>query len=129
MQKFDADRELGPFEPARRFRDFQLVAWSTAETKGFHEGRGEGRDDTIVRLALIHTEVSEATQIVKREWTDAPSDELKARFAEELADVVIRVLDLAGCVGIELEEAVLHKLKANALRAFKYGTPEEGKGE
>lgn len=37
------------------------------EEKGFHEGRtGNGRDDTLVRLCLIHTEVSEAADVVKK---------------------------------------------------------------
>ena len=52
----------------------QIVAqvWADMEAKGFHAGRGTSRDDTLVRLCLVHTEVSEAAQVVKRHWAGGP---------------------------------------------------------
>lgn len=99
-------------------------SWRMAEVKGFHEGRsGAGRDDTLVRLSLVHTEISEATQEVKRHWDGEPTEEQKAIFAEELADALIRIFDLAGCVDVDLELAVEQKLAKNWQRPTKYGTP------
>lgn len=102
----------------------QKHAWQVAEDKGFHVGRTESRDDTIVRLALVGTEVSEAIQEVKRHWllTGPPSDESRNRFAEELADTAIRLLDLAECTGVDLQSAIIGKMEKNAGRPYLYGT-------
>ena len=107
---------------------FQKYVWRVMEEKGFHDGRGAGRDDTLVRLCLIHTEVSEAAQEVKRHWSDSPSADLRDRLADELADIVIRVADLAECVGVDLEAHCVGKMLKNSLRPKNYGTPAEGGG-
>lgn len=64
-------------------------------------------------LALIHSEVSEALEAFRA------ADE--AHFAEELADVVIRVLDCAGGLGIDLDGAVRTKLEKNKARGYRHG--------
>jgi NTP pyrophosphatase (non-canonical NTP hydrolase) len=98
-------------------------AWAIADAKGFHGDPHtlHTRDSTLIRLALIHTEVSEATQVVKRHGVDDRRDML----AEELADVLIRVADLAGCLALDLDAAVQVKLAKNAQRPRQYGTPWE----
>lgn len=103
------------------------VSWTIAENHGFHEGRTNSRDDTLVRLCLVHTEVSEASQVVKRSWLAATPQAVVDDLAEELADVLIRVADLAGCLSIDLEQAVEKKLKINDGRKRHYGTPREEK--
>lgn len=105
-------------------RDIQDSIWKAMEAKGFHDGRtGTGRDDTLVRLCLIHTEVSEAAQEVKRHWAGQPNGAQLDAFAEELADVAIRLFDLAGCTGVDLGEAISRKMVRNMGRPFLYGTP------
>ena len=44
---------------------------------------------------------------------------------DELADIVIRVADLAETLGGNLEEAVQTKLAYNRTRPYQYGTPTE----
>lgn len=105
------------------YRDW---VYRAMKSKGFHDGRQDrGRDDTLVRLALVHTEVSEATQVVKRHGLD--DDGRRAEFAEEVADALIRLFDLCGCVGVDVDAAVRGKMHKNLARPQKYGTPEEGK--
>ncbi len=105
--------------------ELQKEAWELAEEKGFHGGNtGNFRDVTLLRLCLVHTEVSEAAQGVKRHWDGLPTNAQRTEFAEELANTVIRILDLAGCVGVDLEEAILHKMEANRKRPHMYGTPQ-----
>lgn len=114
-------------------QDAQYAAWLLAEEKGFHDGRsGAGRDDTMVRLALLHTEVSEATQLVKRHFPDNIPHinecgclDVGNAFSEELADILIRLLDLAGCTGVDLQSAYNLKMAINARRPHNYGTPKE----
>lgn len=64
-------------------------------------------------LALIHSEVSEATEAVRNKD--------RANFEEELADVLIRVLDLSGGLGIDMDAAVAAKLDVNRKRGYKHG--------
>ena len=100
------------------------ACWKLAEDKGFHDGRANwDRDDTLVRLCLLHTEVSEAAQLVKKRWADSPTAVDLREFGEELADVFIRLADLCCCVGVDLDGAVRAKMAKNAARPHLYGTP------
>lgn len=102
--------------------DVQVGAWSHAEKKGFHKVQDEmpsWRHSIFTKLALITTEVAEATEEVRTALT---SDDLSASgFGSELADIVIRVADLAHCTGVNLDEAVLSKMKVNRTRPHLHG--------
>lgn len=80
---------------------------------------GIDKKDVVQRLskcALIHTEVSEAVEGFRKGLMD---DHLPHReMAEvELADAVIRILDLAGACEFDLEGAIMEKLEYNRNRA------------
>jgi NTP pyrophosphatase (non-canonical NTP hydrolase) len=64
-------------------------------------------------LALIHSEVSEALEGFRH--NDRPN------FEEELADVIIRVLDLCSGLGIDIETVIMAKLEHNRQRGYKHG--------
>lgn len=70
----------------------------------------------LSKLALVHSEVSEAVEGVRKGLMD---DHLKERpMAEvELADAIIRAFDLAGHEGWDLAGAIVEKLYYNANRA------------
>lgn len=74
-------------------------------------------DVTLIlsKLALVHSEVSEAVEGVRKGLMD---DHLKERpMAEvEAADAMIRLLDLAGHEGWDLAGAIIEKLYYNASR-------------
>jgi hypothetical protein len=84
--------------------------------------------------ALIHSEVSEAledwrngdmTGNVRLKYTavaDGPAIGIAKPigFPSELADIVIRVADLAGYLSIDLEKAVTAKLEYNAQRSYRH---------
>jgi len=65
------------------------------------------------KLALIHSEVSEALEALR--------DDDKETFQEELADVIIRVLDLAGYLGIDIDAQVEAKMEKNRGRPHLHG--------
>ncbi|MGE4340911.1 MAG: MazG nucleotide pyrophosphohydrolase domain-containing protein [Pigmentiphaga sp.] len=64
-------------------------------------------------LALIHSEVSEALEAFRT------GD--RENFAEELADVAIRVLDCATGLGIDLDKEIRAKVEKNRRRAYRHG--------
>lgn len=64
-------------------------------------------------LALIHSEVSEALEAFRTNDRD--------HFEEEVADIVIRCLDLSGGLSIDLDEQVRLKLEKNRQRGFRHG--------
>ena len=106
----------------------QRDAWQTAEDKGFHKDKEVPRINRILsRLALVHTEISEAAQEVKRHWsnTSMPTKEQIETFTEELADAVIRILDLTETIEGELQTAVVNKMKRNKERPYAYNTSAE----
>jgi len=74
-------------------------------------------------LALIHSEVSEALEADREHGKVAwhKPGEKPEGVPSELADVIIRVLDLTAAYGIDIESAVLEKMAYNDTRAHKHG--------
>ena len=68
------------------------------------------------KVALIHSEASEALEGFRKNIGD---DHLPHRLMAEveLADVIIRTLDLAGALGLDVAGAVIEKLAYNQKRA------------
>jgi NTP pyrophosphatase (non-canonical NTP hydrolase) len=85
--------------------------------KGFWDERGKlpRAFGQAVALGLIYTEVTEAMEAV-RDPGDPPDD-----LAEELADIIIRVADLAGWEDIDLQAAVWNKVAVNEGRPRLHG--------
>lgn len=73
-------------------------------------------ETVAVKLALIHSEISEALEGVRKDKMD---DHLPHRKAceVELADAIIRILDLAGALGYDIGAAINEKMAYNASRA------------
>ena len=67
------------------------------------------------KLVLIHSEISEAMEAARKNLKD---DNLPHRSGVEveLADAVIRILDLAGALQLDLAGAIQDKLAYNAVR-------------
>lgn len=67
-------------------------------------------------LMLTVSEIAEAMEAVRKNKRD---DHLphRAGVEVELADAVIRICDLAGCLGLDLGAAIVEKLHYNANRA------------
>lgn len=68
------------------------------------------------KLALIHSEISEATEGFRK---GAMDDKLpgRAQIEVELADAIIRICDLAGALQLDLAGALVEKMLFNAHRA------------
>lgn len=72
------------------------------------------RDMTLAQLAKIAGEVGEAVEAIQKD--KVPDD-----FAEELADIIIRTIDLAAFACLSIGEAVAKKMAFNESRPYKHG--------
>jgi len=112
-----------------------------AKSKGFYDSPKNIGE----MLCLIHSEVSEALEADRKNhfadnhflqemiaenytWEDSSmsfkscfESTIKNTFEDELADIMIRVMDLAGYKGIDLEFHIAQKMKYNEQRKHKHG--------
>jgi len=97
-----------------------LTDWSNfCYTRSADAGWWDNLDDSVtvlaMKIALIHSEVSEALEGLRKSNKDShlPS---RDSVEVELADTLIRIFDLAGRLKLDLHSAVKEKLAYNATR-------------
>lgn len=67
-----------------------------------------------------------AAQVVYMEANELEQAEEADKYAEELADVIIASLSVAGKLGIDIDAAVRRKMEINKERPWKHGKKNEG---
>jgi len=102
-----------------------------AKAHGFYD------DETVnipEKLMLIVSELGEAMEAYRKDnyaklvdpdfhfgKTISFEDFIKDTFEDEIADTLIRILDLCGYMKIDIENHVAMKMKYNATRPYKHG--------
>lgn len=97
----------------------QTEAYNTAVSKGWWEEKRT----PLELLMLVVTELTEAAECHRNNepMLSFEADGKPVGFASELADVVIRVADIAGGYGIDLNDVIEKKLAYNKTRPYKHG--------
>lgn len=109
----------------RTIKDLVKDAHKTAELKGWWDVPTEFG----TQIALCHSELSEALEEYRKgckpdevyQELDAGLNKKERGIPSELADVCIRIFDLCGAYGIDLEEAINRKMEYNKSRPYKHG--------
>lgn len=99
----------------------QLVGrcYNDARRNGWYTDLDTGEDKKInfgERIALVHSELSEALEADRKGLMDEKMY-WKGGVECELADAVIRIMDMAGHLQIPLGETIIQKLRYNRYRA------------
>lgn len=96
----------------RQFLESVLNEWGKSiHNNAVDHGWWDNGRDIPTMLCLIHSEVSEALEAYRN---DEP-------IGEELADVIIRTLDMAIGLGIDIGKEVSDKHEYNKGRPYKHG--------
>jgi NTP pyrophosphatase (non-canonical NTP hydrolase) len=120
------------------------LSHSTAKEKGFWDSEERNKPELLM---LIVSELAEALEALRKEHKSNPDivtslynsyleepypmdaetfktefqNHVKNSFEDEIADTVIRLFDLCGGLGIDLETHILLKINYNKLRGYKHG--------
>lgn len=108
---------------SKSIRDLMKQVHAMAVEKGFWEApRNVGE-----MIALVHSELSEALEEHRNDrvplyYEESSDSGMKpCGFAVELADALIRLLDIAAGLDLDLDSAIERKMAYNAGRAHKHG--------
>lgn len=97
------------------------------EVNEFVKSIGFDNNDIPLRIALIHSEISEAFEAFRKDKfcinVNDPDFQSKVKdtFEDEIADSIIRLFDLCGHLEIDIESHIERKMHYNATRGYRYG--------
>lgn len=106
-----------------QIKDLVKESHKTAKEKGFWESK-----NIPEKIMLVVTELAEAVEALRHGRMQITSyNKIGSRgwekdtFEDEICDAFIRLADLCGYIGIDIEWQLKQKMEYNKKRAFKHG--------
>lgn len=100
-------------------QSIQRLCHKIASEKGFWDDKDFNISE---KLMLIVSEIGEACEALRKDNRQEPGQKwLKDTFEDELADAMIRILDLAEKLDIDMNWQIFNKLDYNQKREYKHG--------
>ena len=110
---------------SKTIRELQREVHETAVEHGWWDDFGPGAAPRLAKLALVHSEISEAVEEVRDgtlHLSYPPDGSGKPEgMVVELADAVIRIMDLCEALGLDLQDAIDFKHEYNKTRPYRHG--------
>ena len=100
--------------------DLEQAIHRTAKSKGFWDDCDGGHRFFASLIALVHSELSEALEADRKNLESDHIEGLDGR-AEELADAIIRILDISAGYGLNVPQAIYKKMEYNNGRPHMHG--------
>lgn len=94
-------------------QDLKNILMKQAKEKGF--GVKPEDIDVAEKIALIHSEISEAYEAYRHKNIDG-----KDGVKEELGDAIQRIVHLAGVLDIDIEAGIIKKIESNNNRSWNW---------
>lgn len=70
---------------------------------------------------VVINQYDDEFNIMAGPWKKGFETHIKSTFEDELADVAIRLFDLCGGLGVDLEKHIEMKMMYNSMRGYKHG--------
>ncbi len=103
-----------------QFKNAFIMLAKGANDTNLSKGFDNSKTDDLVLHALIHSEIAEATEAVRKNKMDDKIIEFTGQEAE-LADTVIRIMTMSAAKNLRVAEAIIAKMEYNKGRPFKHG--------
>lgn len=112
----EVSEALGEYRHGR----MELYYHYTGPKEG-HDGILESLESDEGRVYLVETDHISRTLMTHEKYIELGYEAKPEGFGIELADTIIRIADLAGHLGIDLEKLIRLKWEYNVDRPFKHG--------
>ena len=121
IERISREAETLPRLAARAFAVNKARGWWPDDV--LRRTREHDATQLIAALGLVHSEVSEAIEDVRGDNFSVTYEESgkPVGFPTEMADNIIRTLNICHAMGIDIERHVVEKLDYNEKRAYRHG--------